>query len=104
DPAAEIAVWGPPAFHGSLLDRLARYLSAPLSPIEIRELPAQVSFEMASKRSFEIGAARVEAMLVNHRGPTCGYRITDGGVSVSYIPDHEPALGQSLTKSSDEWI
>jgi phosphoribosyl 1,2-cyclic phosphodiesterase len=103
DRERTVTVWGPPAFDGALLDRIARYMSAPLSPIEIRELPARVSFETAST-SFQLGAARVEAALVSHRGPTLGYRITDGGRTLCYIPDHEPALGQSLDGCGSEWI
>src|SRR5436189_274455 len=37
DPEAEITVWGPPG-RIPLRKRLARYLSNPLSPIEIRDL------------------------------------------------------------------
>jgi phosphoribosyl 1,2-cyclic phosphodiesterase len=103
DRRRNVTVWGPPAFDGALLDRIARYMSAPLSPIEIRELPARVSFETAST-SFQVGPARVEAALVNHRGPTLGYRITDGAETLCYIPDHEPALGQSIEDCGREWI
>ena len=46
----------------------------------------------------------IEAAFVNHRGPTLGYRITDGGVTVTYLPDHEPALGQRIDRSTPEWI
>jgi phosphoribosyl 1,2-cyclic phosphodiesterase len=103
DPDRNVTVWGPPAFDGGLLERLARYMSAPLSPIEIRELPAHVSFESATPK-FDIGPARIEAALVNHRGPTLGYRIVDGDRALCYIPDHEPALGQDLASSDEEWI
>jgi len=51
-----------------------------------------------------MGSAMVEAELVNHRGPTLGYRITDGDSVLAYIPDHEPALGQDLDGDDPEWI
>jgi phosphoribosyl 1,2-cyclic phosphodiesterase len=41
---------------------------------------------------------------VTHRGPTLGYRLTEGDTSVCYIPDHEPALGANLETDSSEWI
>src|SRR3954469_15639221 len=96
DPRCEVSVSGPIAFGGSLLNRLARYISAPLAPIEIRELPATVRFQDIPSGPFQLGSATVDAAFVNHRGPTLGFRITDGDTSVAYIPDHEPALGQSL--------
>src|SRR3954466_12057702 len=104
DPQCEVRIWGPPALDGSLLTRLGRYISAPLAPVEIRELPAKVSFEEAKPGAWRLGPALVEAAFVNHRGPTLGYRITDGATTVVYIPDHEPALGQDLARSSPEWI
>jgi phosphoribosyl 1,2-cyclic phosphodiesterase len=104
DPGCDIRICGPGALDGSLLNRLARYISAPLAPVEIRELPARVSIEEVRADSWRLGPARVEAALVNHRGPTLGYRITDGDATIAYIPDHEPALGQSLERSDMEWI
>src|SRR4051794_33942317 len=104
DPAARVTVWGPPDPAAGLRRRLARYLSAPLSPIEIRELPARVEFRMVPAETFRVGSAVIEAALVNHRGPTLGYRITDGDAVLSYIPDHEPALGQDLERDPGEWL
>ncbi|HEY0633472.1 MAG TPA: MBL fold metallo-hydrolase [Thermoleophilaceae bacterium] len=104
DPSCDVRVSGPVAFGGSLLSRLARYISAPLAPIEIRELPASVSFEDIPTGTFQLGPATVEAGFVNHRGPTLGFRITDGDTTVAYIPDHEPALGQHLDRSATQWI
>src|SRR3954451_9231589 len=104
NPTCEVRVSGPVAFGGSLLNRLARYISAPLAPIEIRELPASVTFHDISTGKFQMGPATVEAAFVNHRGPTLGFRITDGDVTVAYIPDHEPALGQRLDRGAPEWV
>jgi phosphoribosyl 1,2-cyclic phosphodiesterase len=100
---AEIVIWGPASPEASLRDRIARYISAPLSPVEVRELPCDVSFR-ASPEQWEIGAARITAASVAHRGPTLGYRIEDGGSSLAYIPDHEPALGADLAELEPEWI
>src|SRR3954470_12453089 len=104
DPGCEVHVTGPAALGGPLLKRLARYISAPLAPIEIRELPARVSFDDVGTCKWQFGPATIEAAFVNHRGPTLGYRVTDGDVTLAYIPDHEPALGQRLDKSAPEWI
>ena len=43
-PQTEIVIWGPASPEASLRDRIARYISAPLSPVEVRELPCDVSF------------------------------------------------------------
>lgn len=103
DPEAQVTVWGPPG-RVPLRRRLARYLSDPLSPIEIGELPARVNFENVPVDGWRIGELQVKAALVSHRGPTLGYRITEGEVSLCYIPDHEPGLGLKLSSAPADWI
>jgi phosphoribosyl 1,2-cyclic phosphodiesterase len=101
---AEVVIWGPATPEASLRDRIARYISAPLSPVEVRELPCDVSFR-ASPERWEIGSATIAAAPVVHRGPTLGYRIEDSdGASLAYVPDHEPALGADLETLEPEWI
>jgi len=104
NPQTEIVLWGPASPEASLRDRIARYISAPLSPVEVRELPCDVSFRHCPETEWEIGSARVRAASVTHRGPTLGYRIEDAGTSLAYIPDHEPALGAKIDELEEEWI
>jgi len=103
-PDVEIVIWGPPAPGRSLRDRIGRYLSAPLSPVEIRSLPAKVSFRKCPAEEWEIGSARIQAAPVNHRGPTLGFRISEADTSLCYLPDHEPALGVPLAQIESDWI
>src|SRR4051812_45968033 len=104
---SEIVIYGPSATEvpaASLRDRLARYISQPLTPIEIRELPCHMSFREAEPSEWRIGPATIQAASVAHRGPTLGYRITENGSSVVYIPDHEPGLGAPIAELEDDWI
>jgi phosphoribosyl 1,2-cyclic phosphodiesterase len=103
-PEAEIIIWGPASPEASLRDRIARYISAPLAPVEVRELPSLMSFREAEPLEWSIGPARIRAQAVNHRGPTLGYRIEEGDTSLCYIPDHEPGLGAPLAELEDDWI
>jgi phosphoribosyl 1,2-cyclic phosphodiesterase len=103
DPEAEITVWGPPG-RIPLRKRLARYLSNPLSPVEIRDLPARVAFEEVPPGGWRLGEFGLRAALVAHRGPTLGYRIEQSGASLCYLPDHEPGLGASLSSMPADWI
>jgi phosphoribosyl 1,2-cyclic phosphodiesterase len=104
NPACEIVVWGPAAPEAPLRERIARYLSAPLTPVEVRELPSTVSFREAETTEWTIAGATIRATSVTHRGPTLGYRIEEDGASLAYVPDHEPALGAPLETLEDEWI
>jgi phosphoribosyl 1,2-cyclic phosphodiesterase len=104
NPDAEIVIYGPAAEEAPLRERIARYLSAPLTPVEIRELPCDVSFRECEATEWHIGGATIRASSITHRGPTLGYRIEEAGASLAYIPDHEPALGAPLDSLEDEWI
>jgi phosphoribosyl 1,2-cyclic phosphodiesterase len=102
DPQAEITVWGPPGAV-PLRRRLARYLSNPLSPIEISELPAKVTFKEVPER-WRLGELELRSALVEHRGTTLGYRITEQNRSLCYLPDHEPGLATALPSAPADWI
>ena len=104
NPRSEIVVWGPASHEASLEDRIARYISAPLSPVEVRELPCHPSFREAETTEWRIGSAVIHAASVSHRGPTLGYRIEADGQSLCYIPDHEPGLAAALADLEEEWI
>ena len=63
-----------------------------------------MAFRETEPTQWRIGPATIEAASVTHRGPTLGYRITEGDRSMVYIPDHEPGLGTPLDRLEDEWI
>jgi phosphoribosyl 1,2-cyclic phosphodiesterase len=101
---SKITIWGPASPEASLEARISRYISAPLSPVEVRELPCEVSFLDTPASEWEIGSAKIRAEAVTHRGPTLGYRISDADTTLTYISDHEPALGAPLDTLEPEWI
>jgi phosphoribosyl 1,2-cyclic phosphodiesterase len=101
---SEITIWGPSAPGRSLQSRIGRYLSAPLTPVEVRELPCHLDFRNCPVTEWEIGTARIRAEAVTHRGPTLGFRIEEHGQSMCYLPDHEPALVGDVRMLDPAWI
>lgn len=102
---SDITIWGPSAPGISLRNRIGRYLSAPLTPVEVRELPCHLDFRNCPVTEWRIGSARVRAETVTHRGPTLGFRIEDdAGGSLCYLPDHEPAIIGPIEDLDPEWI
>ena len=101
----EVTIWGPSMEGVTLRDRIARYLSAPLTPVELREVPCRLDFRECPEGEFQIRSATVRAEFVNHRGPTLGYAISEPrGASFCYLPDHEPALIGPLDELDTPWI
>jgi phosphoribosyl 1,2-cyclic phosphodiesterase len=92
NPGIDVHVWGPGSSTLSLAARLSRYLSPPLFPVHLRDLP-RVSCHHVPCPAFEVGPFRIHSALVCHPGPTVGYRIESPSGTLAYLPDHEPALG-----------
>jgi phosphoribosyl 1,2-cyclic phosphodiesterase len=103
DPGAVVHVWGPPSIGLHLRDRLTRYLSPPLFPVRLRDLPCTLAIHNILEDEVVIGGLRVRAALVTHPGPTVGYRIGEGANTLAYLPDHEPALGVRDFPQAPEW-
>jgi phosphoribosyl 1,2-cyclic phosphodiesterase len=99
----EVHIWGPASTTLSLTTRLGRYLSPPLFPVRLRDLPCQLTLHDIHQSDFEVGEFRVTSALVCHPGPTVGYRITTSSATMAYLPDHEPALGLEDFPLSAEW-
>jgi len=102
-PNLEVHVWGPPSITMPLHTRIGRYLSPPLFPVTLRQMPCRLELHDAEPYT-RIGSIRVRSDLVCHPGPTVGYRITSpAGKVVAYLPDHEPALGVDPFPAAQEW-
>jgi phosphoribosyl 1,2-cyclic phosphodiesterase len=89
----DVHIWGPGSATLRLQARLRRYLSPPLFPVNLSELPCRLTFHDVPDGEADIGEFRVGSALVCHPGPTVGYRISQAdGTTLAYLPDHEPAL------------
>ena len=102
DPAIECHVWGPVSTTQTLHQRLSRYMSPPLFPVRLRDLP-DLHVHDVHPGAFEIGEFTIHADLVCHPGPTLGFRLEDSGEALSYLPDHEPALGERSFPGDPAW-
>jgi phosphoribosyl 1,2-cyclic phosphodiesterase len=98
----EVHLWGPATTALDLRKRLVRYLSPPLFPVHLRELETLVLHDLPAGE-FAVGEFRVAAELVCHPGSTVGYRIAAPEGVVTYLPDHEPALGVPNFPLVPEW-
>jgi phosphoribosyl 1,2-cyclic phosphodiesterase len=103
NPAMEVHIWGPASTTQNLWDRLTRYLSPPLFPVHLGDLPCQLTLHEVPCGDFAIGEFQISSALICHPGPTVGYRIATDDAILAYLPDHEPALGEPAFPSQQEW-
>lgn len=99
----ELHVWGPASPVQTLAERIAIYLSPPLFPVRLADIPARIFFH-DEPDGITIGSAQVYASKIAHQGPTLGYRIVEDGRVLAYLPDHEPSLGITLEHQPAAWI
>ena len=99
----EVHIWGPASTTLSLRSRLLRYLSPPLFPVSVREILSDLHFHELPSGTIEIKEFQVTAQLIIHPNPTVGYRIQDHDSAVTYLPDHEPALGAKTFPIGEDW-
>jgi phosphoribosyl 1,2-cyclic phosphodiesterase len=102
-PDLEVHIWGPSSATLGLHERLGRYLSPPLFPVRLRDLPCRLLLRDVPLGTFDVPGMEVTAALVCHPGPTVGYRLDDGRAVLAYIPDHEPALGARHFPDAPRW-
>lgn len=101
----DVHIWGPPSSSMDLYARLGRYLSPPLFPVRLRDLPCRLTLHDVVPGEFRVGCFRVSAEVVCHPGRTLGYRISENGATMAYLPDHEPALCHDDGIGGDpDWI
>jgi len=103
DERVTLDIWGPPSPVLSLEERVRRSFSPPLFPIDLRDLPAQVTFRDVPRERWTLDGASLAGDLVLHPGPTLGFRIETAEASCAYLPDHEPAL-TGIAERSIDWI
>ena len=104
DPKIDVHIWGPASSVLTLEARLSRYLSPPLFPVHLRDLPRVVCHEVP-RPPFDVGPFHISTSLVCHPGPTVGYRIEAEEGVATYLSDHEPALGLKNGQwPAAEWI
>jgi ribonuclease BN (tRNA processing enzyme) len=82
-PDVEVHIWGPGSATLRLQARLIRYLSPPLFPVSLSELPCKLTLHEVPFDDADIGESRVTSALVCHPGPTVGYRIADADEAVA---------------------
>jgi phosphoribosyl 1,2-cyclic phosphodiesterase len=103
-PGVDVHIWGPASTMLGLRARLARYLSPPLFPVVLRELECNLTLHEIPAQEIRVGSFKISASLVCHPDPTVGFRIEEGDAVLTYLPDHEPALGAPHFPFRADWV
>jgi phosphoribosyl 1,2-cyclic phosphodiesterase len=99
----DVHIWGPKTAGDDLRTRLTRYLSPPLFPVRLRDLPSVVTLHEIASAETTIGEFHVTSSFITHPDPALGFRVSSDGRSLAYLPDHEPALGVAGFPLAPQW-
>jgi ribonuclease BN (tRNA processing enzyme) len=102
-PKNKVTIWGPSSIREDLYTRITRYLSPPLFPVRLKDLPCELHLREIHESEFTIGGFHIQSSFICHPGPTVGYRISNGQTTLAYLPDHEPALGGVQFPMAPDW-
>jgi ribonuclease BN (tRNA processing enzyme) len=89
---AQLDVYGPPQEGLTLAEAFEEFMRPPYFPVRVGDLIGDIRFHTVDDSDFAVGDAKVRARYVPHVGPTFGYRVEFGGISVAYISDHQQPL------------
>ena len=89
---------GPPSPMRSLSDRISQYLSPPLFPVRLAEVPARLELHDAPDEPWMLGSATSRP---GRSSTGTDRRVPDRGrrTEPAYLTDHEPALAVDLSSA-----
>jgi CheY-like chemotaxis protein/phosphoribosyl 1,2-cyclic phosphodiesterase len=85
-----VAIYGPEGSRGSLHEVLAGQMEFTYFPIELNQLPAEITYHDLTEGIHDIGGVRIATQFLKHPAMTVGYRVEADGVAMVYLVDHEP--------------
>ncbi len=94
---AEFDIYAPVQEDGRpVADAFDFFMQPPYFPIRVADLPSRIELHDLPEGKLRVGDADVLARLIPHIGPTNGYRVSSGGATIAYLPDHQQPLDGSL--------
>lgn len=81
----------------SIRELFLEKIKPPMFPVPLDDFAARVVFHEIGDDDFAIGDMQIRSRFVPHIGPTLGFRVTHGGVSVTYLSDHQQPAGPEFT-------
>jgi phosphoribosyl 1,2-cyclic phosphodiesterase len=87
-------IYAPQGGEKRLKEVLAGQMESPYFPVALEDMGANIAFRELAEGTFHINRVQVAAQHLNHPSATMGYRLTDDGVSIAYVTDHEPYAWQ----------
>jgi phosphoribosyl 1,2-cyclic phosphodiesterase len=89
-PETELNIYAPRNVQHSQEEALAGQMQAPYFPVEFHDLRSHIRYTELEEASFRIGNVLITTQYLNHTAPTIAYRLSNNGVTVVYVTDHEP--------------
>ena len=96
-PGGRLQVFGPPPEeHVDLRTAFDTFMQPPFFPVRIQDLAGHIEVDHCPGDRFRVGDAQVLAREIPHIGRTYGFRVSRGGSTVAYLPDHQQPSDGSM--------
>ena len=92
-----IRILTPPAKRGQIERALQNQMEPIHFPVRFASLAGIAGIDELPAKGKTIGDVRVRAVNLNHPGGCAAYRLDVDGVSIGYLPDHEPYHSMTRT-------
>src|SRR5260370_17915883 len=89
-PGNIFSVWAPHGGSRSLQETLSGQMEFTYFPVELGQLPAQITYHELAEGTYEIGGTRVTTQYLNHPPLTPGYRIQAPRPALLHLPPPPP--------------
>lgn len=84
-----IRILGGRGSRAGLRRTVAAAVESPFFPVALPQMPGCISVEELPRSEFRIGSLRIRTAPLNHPGGGVAFRLSAGGSSLAYVPDHE---------------
>lgn len=87
-PSTQLRIHADRSHH--LQDALSQQMRAPMFPVDLHDVPAQVAcHDVRDRQTYSFGNVNILARRLHHPGGVMGYRLEYGGGSIAYATDTE---------------
>jgi len=102
--ASHLTIHGCPFNTNSYRDVIKGIMTAPYCPVELKMIPAKLTFNKVCSKPFKIGPIKITPIMLSHPNGGLGYKFEEGGKSFVFLTDNELDYIHPTGQSFEDYI